>query len=189
MHLYDHWGDQRYMFLFFLFFRENDQSPIALDSDLVERILYISTGLPYHDLRDPTMGEFYDLDPEVSTPDHTTNSDGEIPTSSHLAEQEGAFSEDNFTIATPDSMPSSPQNAPELTSTPDLPQVTIELQSSPYRQPSEVDVEVEEAAGAVVYSESEADNSCVLDVNGEDEDDDDSSTNSLQDHTSSTAIP
>ena len=50
--------------------------------------------MAYMEVRDPTLMDLYDADPDLSTPDHTTNSEPDALLS-HLAEQERAFSEDN----------------------------------------------------------------------------------------------
>ncbi len=125
--------------------RENDQYPLDLDHPFCARILKAAEGVPYVDFRD--VADMYDADADVSTPDHTTNSEPDIQ-NSHLAEQEGAFSEDNFNMSTPDSLPH------------DGTMVAIEMQEAeifPYDNE-------EEREESLVYHEPEADNSCVLEV-------------------------
>ena len=65
----------------FLACRENDQDSIDLEDVFCQRILSAAEMLPYSEVRDP----LYEGDGEVSTPDHTTNSEPEasIDTTKH----------------------------------------------------------------------------------------------------------
>jgi hypothetical protein len=139
--------------------RENDSEQIDIEDIFCQRMLRASEGVPYADLREPSTVDMYDVDPEVSTPDHTTNSDPDVQ-NSHLAEAEGAFSEDGFNMAaTPDGIS-------------EMPVIAIEMMEGPFDDHERLEESV------VLYQEPEADNSCVLDVDTESQADDESAADS-----------
>ena len=147
-----------------------------MESPFCQRLLRAAEALPYLDPRDPAMVDFYEGEFDLSTtPDHTTNSEPECPHSSHLAEAEGAFSEDNCIPGTPESMPEvmialsehSTYMPPRVEFVPERVEYVPEMvperaEYVPEREGSSPDMEA-----AIVYHESEADNSCVLEVHSD----------------------
>lgn len=102
--------------------------------------------MPYIDVRDPNMVDLYDVDPDLSTPDHTTNSEPDA-LMCHLAEQERAFSEDNVHDHTPDS-----QGGRVVAPTAAI-SIDIHSENGEYN-----------LREAIVYREAAVDNSCVVNV-------------------------
>ena len=170
---------------FYFFYRENDGDQIDVEDVYCKRVLKSAQEATYIDIHELNSTDLYDGEP--STPDHTTNSDAEVGLS-HLAESERAFSEDNVHLPSPDSMIAvhvrhrdsvSESGVPAVSSVEealaDLNNMAASLPPAPPVASSAVieivlnDEDGEE--GAVVYQETEADTSCVLDVeeDGEEE--------------------
>jgi len=150
--------------------REHDQEPLELDDYGCSRVLKAAKAVAYAVGYEVALTDIvYETDGDVSTPDHTTNSEPEV-VHSHLAEQERAFSDDNVTASTPESIPDS-ITGPTVT-------VDISAEDETLRASGSVDSDTgcveddleSEAEAAVVYTESEADTSCVVDLEeGEEE--------------------
>ena len=151
--------------------RDYDQETIDLEDAMCQRILRAAENQPYQELADLGSVELYETDADLSTPDRTTtNSDPEAIVS-HLAEQESAFSEDGLHTGSPVS---------PLESQPDTSiDVALELQEIP--EPSTSGMaqgscshgttpdEEEQVGSRVMYHESEADTSCVVDMEEDEE--------------------
>jgi hypothetical protein len=105
---------------------------------------------------------------EASTPDHGTNSEPDVPLS-HLAEQESsAFSDDNIHSMTPDSMPDAvglEPVVPDTVATENDAMVTMDTAAV------EEESDSEQVGSRVMYSENEANTSCILQMEDEDGDD------------------
>lgn len=150
-----------------------------MESPFCMRVLVAAEDLPYLDLRDPAMVDFYEGEFDLSTtPDHTTNSEPECQVSSHMAEAEGAFSDDNCVPGTPESMPEVMIAVPEHSGyVPRIVEFVPErVEYVPENVPERAEYMPErespssenpEMEAAIVYREAEADNSCVLDLNSD----------------------
>ena len=69
-----------HVFHSFFCYRENDIDVIDLEDSFCQRILEAAELLPYTEvIRDP----MYEGDGEVSTPDHTTNSEADVSSINH----------------------------------------------------------------------------------------------------------
>ena len=177
-----------------IYIRDNDQELIDVDDAMCQNIMRTAEQLIY--VEPPGGGSPDQYGTEASTPDHGTTSEPDVPLS-HLAEQESsAFSDDNIRSMTPDSLPGSDRMPRQITPvslpgsdrmprqitpvslpgqiTPVVPDtVAVETGAvmAPPDEDDDEDSDYEQVGSRVVYTENEADNSCILQIEEEEEDD------------------
>ena len=121
--------------------RENDQEPIDLDDVTCQRILQASELLSYTE----TPGIDTDTNGDLSTPDHLSSSEAEVILSNLAEPEAAAFSEDDMCV----SSPVEEMQNDECYVGSDIRRASIHDNTRGLR---------------VVYHETEADTSCVLEM-------------------------